>query len=93
MISMSVTRRTVLKQLAAASDAERQETTTIEALAATLDANVHTVESHLHGLEACELAHVGPDGDVRVTITGEELLELDTDEMVIIDSATPNSGR
>lgn len=89
---MSITRRTVLEQLAAVSDAERQETTTIEALAATLDTDEHTVESHLYGLEACELARVGPNGDVRVTITGEELLELDTDEMVIVDSATPSAG-
>lgn len=90
--SMSVTRRTVLKQLAAESDAERQETTTIDALAATLDADEHAVESHLHGLEACELAHIGPDGSLRVTITGEELLELDVDETVIVDPATSNTG-
>lgn len=86
-------RRTVLEQLAAVSDAERQETTTIEALVSMLDTDEHTVEAHLNGLEACELARLAPDGDVRVTITGEELLELDTDEMVIIDSSTPNSGR
>lgn len=89
---MSVTRRTVLKKLALLSDAERRETTTIEALAATLDADKHIVDSRLDGLEDCELAIVGPDGDVRVTITGEELLELDTDEMVIVDSATQNAG-
>jgi hypothetical protein len=88
---MSVTRRAVLEQLAAASDATRQETTTIEALAATLDADEHAVESHITGLEACDLARIAPDGATRVTITGEELLELETDEMVIVDSATPNS--
>jgi len=88
---MSVTRRTVLKQLAAASDATRQETTTIEALAGTLDADEQAVKSHLKGLEACDLARIAPDGTTRVTITGEELLALDTDEMVIVDAATPNS--
>jgi hypothetical protein len=80
-----------LEQLAAASDATRQETTTIEALAATLDADEHVVESHIEGLEDCDLARLGPDGTARVTITGEELLALDTDEMVIVDAATPNS--
>lgn len=88
---MSVTRRSVLEQLAAASDATRQETTTIEALTATLDADAHAVESHLRGLEACELARIEPDGTVRVTITGEELLALDTDEMVIVDATTPDA--
>lgn len=90
---MPTTRRTVLERLAAASDAARQETTTIEALASTLDADEHTVEAHLNGLEACELARTSPDGRARVTITGEELLELDTDEIVIVDSARTNSER
>jgi len=88
---MCVTRRSVLEQLAAASDATRQETTTVKALAATLDADEHAVESRIEGLEACDLARVAPDGTARVTITGEELLELDTEEMVIVDAATPNS--
>ena len=88
---MPVSRRTVLEQLAAASDAERRETTPIEALASTLDADEHAVEAQLNGLEACDLARIHPEGHVRVTITGEELLELDADEMVIIDSTTPNS--
>jgi hypothetical protein len=42
-IRMPVTRRTVLERLAAASDAARQETTTIEALASALDADEHVV--------------------------------------------------
>jgi Mn-dependent DtxR family transcriptional regulator len=87
---MSVTRRTVLEQLAVESDAERREATSVEALASALDADEHAVEAHLNGLAACELARIGPDGAVRVTITGEELLELDTDEMVIVDSTTPS---
>lgn len=90
---MTLSRRTVLERLAATSDAERREMTTIAALAATLDADEGTVESYLHGFEACELAHVEPDGDVRVTVTGEEVLELDTDSMVIIDSEPPHAGR
>ncbi|QAU11912.1 hypothetical protein EKH57_03620 [Halorubrum sp. BOL3-1] len=86
---MSVTRRAVLEQLAAASDAERTETTSVEALAAALGADVSTVEAHLDGLEACELARREATGCVRVTITGEQLLELDTDEMLIVDASTP----
>jgi len=75
----------VLEQLAAASDAARRETTTVEGVAAALDGDERAVEAHLNGLAACELARIEPDGRVRVTITGEELLELDIDETVIVD--------
>lgn len=88
---MSVTRRTVLEQLAAASDATRQETTTVETLATTLDAEERTVESHLYGLEACDLARIAPDGSTRVTVTGEELLQLDADQVVIVAPTTEQS--
>lgn len=88
---MSVTRRTVLEQLAAESDATQQETTTIEALAAICDTDEHTIEAHLDGLEACDLARVASDGTARVTITGEELLELDIGEMVIVDTTIQTS--
>ena len=87
---MPVKRRTILEQLAAASDADRQETTPIDAMVSALDADKRTVEAHLNGLEACELARRTPDGEVRVTITGEELLELDADEAVIVDVAPPS---
>ncbi|MFC6942808.1 hypothetical protein ACFQE8_23090 [Salinirubellus sp. GCM10025818] len=83
---MAVTRRTVLEQLATASDAGQRETTTTAALAAMLETDEGTIESHLNGLAACELVQTYPDGRVRITITGEELLALDTDEMVIVDS-------
>lgn len=83
---MSVTRRSVLEQLAAVSDATQRETTTIEALATTLNTDNQTIESYLDGLIACELAVLYPDGGIRITITGEELLALDTDELAIIDS-------
>ncbi|WP_435178806.1 hypothetical protein [Halorussus sp. AFM4] len=90
---MPVTRRTVLEELAALSDAERQETTTVEALSSALEADEHAVEAHLNGLEACELARIDSDGRARVTITGEELLELDTDGMAVIDPTTPDAER
>ena len=83
---MSVTRRAVLEQLATASDAEQRETTTTAAIAAALDTDEGMVESHLNGLAACELARTYPDGRVRITITGEELLALESDELVIVDS-------
>ena len=83
---MAVTRRVVLEQLATASDADQRKTTTNAALAATLDTDEQTIESHLDGLAACELVRMYSDGRVRITITGEELLALDSDELVIVDS-------
>jgi hypothetical protein len=88
---MDVTRFTVLEQLGGASDADRGETTTVEALATELDADEGAIEAHLDGLIACELARRDPDGGIRVTITGEELLELDADEMVIVDPTAEGS--
>lgn len=82
----------MLELLAAESDAARAETTTIEALADALDADEAAVEAHLQALEACELARIGDDGNVRVTITGEELLELDLDGSVIVDPTKPDEG-
>jgi hypothetical protein len=82
---MSVTRRVVLEQLARASDAAGRETTTKQGLVAMLDTDEATLESHLDGLAACDLAKICPDDRVRITITGEQLLALDTDELVIVD--------
>lgn len=87
---MAVTRREVLEHLATASDAETGDTTTIEALAAALEADERTIETHLHELADCELARIRSDGSARVTITGEELLELELDELVIVDPGTMN---
>lgn len=83
---MPITRRVVLEHVAAASDAERRKTTTITALAARLDTEKQTIEPYLDGLAACELVRMYQDDRVRITITGEELLALDTDELVIVDS-------
>lgn len=79
----------MLEQLAAASDADRRETTTVESLAAALDADEDAVRAHLNGLATCELARLDADGTARVTVTGEELLALDTVENVIVDAGTP----
>lgn len=83
---MTVTRRVVLEQLASVSDAEERETTTKRTLAVTLETDQQTIDTHVAGLAACDLVRADPDGGVRITITGEELLELDTEEMVIVDS-------
>lgn len=84
---MSVTRRAVLEQLAEESNAQREEMTTIADLARSLDSDEHTVARHLNGLVSCELARMDSNERIRVTITGEELLERDTGGTVIVDSA------
>ena len=90
---MPVTRRAVLERLATVTDADSRETTTVEAIAAGLGADERAVEAHLDGLTDCELARVYANGSVRVTITGEELLELGADEAVIVESPTTDSER
>jgi DNA-binding transcriptional ArsR family regulator len=85
---MNPTRRDVLERLAATSATEPRSTTAVEALARALDADEQTVAKHVRSLEALELARAYPDGRVRVTITAEELLELDVAGQVVVD-ATP----
>lgn len=82
---MTVTRRAVFEQLAARSGVEPRETTTVERLATLLDADPRTVETHLEMLEACSLARIRTDGRARITETGQELLELSTDGLVVVD--------
>jgi DNA-binding transcriptional ArsR family regulator len=83
---MSVTRREVFEALAATSDADPERTTTVESLAAVLDTDVATVARHVEGLRDCDLARRGPEGNVRVTVTGEELRELDVDDFLVVDA-------
>lgn len=83
---MTVTRRDVLERLGTISDADSRETATVEELTATLDADEAVVRTHLEQLAACELARARPDGRVRITITGEELLELDPEEVIIVEA-------
>lgn len=82
---MTVSRLAVLEELAAWTDAERGETITIDSLVEALDSDWHEVGAHLRQLEHCDLALFESSRAVRVTITGEELLALDTDETVIVD--------
>lgn len=86
---MTVTRRTVLTELAAASGVEPSEATVIGALAGALHAEPAAIETHLNGLVAYEFARREPDGAVRVTVTGEQLLELDLPLEAIIVDAPP----
>lgn len=81
---MTVTRRQVFERLAAASDAETERATTVEALATDLDAEEEAIDVHLRELEACKLARTTADGRVRITITGEELLALDVDDVIVV---------
>jgi DNA-binding transcriptional ArsR family regulator len=88
---MSVTRLEVLERLATVSDAAGRKTTTVEALASGLDTDERTVQTHLDGLAACELARFYGER-VRVTITGEELLALDVNEVIIVDPSRRDRG-
>lgn len=81
---MTATRREVFERLAAETDAETGRATTAEALAAALDAEREAIDAHLCGLEACELVRTAADGRVRITITGEELLALDVDDVIVV---------
>jgi hypothetical protein len=82
---MTVTRDVVLRQLAAASDPQRGETTTVAAVATACEGDRAAVRSCLEALADCHLARLSPDGRARVTITGEELLSLDAADPVIVD--------
>ena len=75
----------MFEELAALTDAEREETTTVAALATAMDADSAAVEAHLDGLAECELARHEPDGSARVTVTGEELLALGVQGAVVVD--------
>lgn len=86
---MTVTRREVFETLARTSDADPVRTTIVEALAAELDADEGTVADHVDALRTCELARRHPDAGVRVTRTGEELLDLDVSGVAIVD---PSAG-
>jgi len=80
---MSVTRRDVLERLAATTEPSGR-TTTVAALAATLDADEAIVAAHVDALVACELACRHDDGTARVTVTGDELLALDIEGAVVV---------
>jgi len=85
-------RRAVLEQLAVASDARRRETTTVQALASALDADERVIEAHLERLAACELVRMDTTGNVRVTITGKQFLELDVGDGAVIDAGPTGKG-
>jgi Mn-dependent DtxR family transcriptional regulator len=83
---MPITRRDILEHVATVSDAQRRQTTSKAALTARLGVDRQTLESHIEALAACELVRAYPDGRIRITTTGEELLALETEDVVIIDS-------
>jgi len=87
---MNPTRSDVLELLAATSAAQPRSTTSVEALAETLEADEQTVVNHVKSLETLELARTYPDSRIRVTITAEELLELDVEGQVVVDTLPPD---
>jgi DNA-binding IclR family transcriptional regulator len=80
---MTDTRRLVLETLAEHSSSDG-ETVTVSALAESLDLSESSVERQVAGLVECDLARTTTAG-VRVTLTGEELLELDVEGPVVVD--------
>jgi len=82
----------VLAELGSRSDADAGTWASVEVVADSLALGEQTVRDHLAGLESCELARTAPDGTARITVTGEELLALDIDEMMIVDSKTTDRG-
>ena len=82
---MPVTRRDVLEELAAVSDASVREMTTVQRLASRLQTDTDTIVAHVCGLQDCELAHKFSENQIRITVTGEELLALNTDDTIIVD--------
>ena len=86
--TVPMTRRLLLECLAELSDADEPDTTDIETLCARLGTDEGTLSAHLDPLTDCELARRCGDGDVRITITGEELLELDAEELIVVDLPT-----
>jgi Mn-dependent DtxR family transcriptional regulator len=89
---MAVTRRDVLKELDERSDADAGERTSVESLTNALAVDERTVHDRLNGLESCALADIDADGRVRITVTGEELLGLDLDEMIVVDAEATDRG-
>jgi DNA-binding IclR family transcriptional regulator len=86
--TVPLTRRLLLECLAELSDADGCDTTDIETLCARLGTDEETLHTHLDPLMDCELARRCGDGDVRITVTGEELLELDTEDPIVVDLPT-----
>jgi hypothetical protein len=83
--SMPVTRWAVMEALDAASQADPERWTTVSAIANDLGTDEEVVRTHLDRLATCELATVRTDGTARITITGQELLELDVEDVVVVD--------
>ncbi|RCU44368.1 hypothetical protein DU504_16540 [Haloplanus salinus] len=82
----------MLEELDRQSDASAGERTSVESLTDALAADERTVRKQLDGLVSCELADIDADGQIRITVTGEELLALDLDEMIVVDPEAIDRG-
>lgn len=90
---MAVTRRDILEELTITSGATRRKTTTIDALASGFAVDSQTIQTRIDGLSDCGLVEVDADGTVQLTSIGEQLLDLDAAEPVVVDYPTPDAAK
>jgi hypothetical protein len=83
---MTEPRVAVLEQLADQTDPDGDRTTTIETIATSLSLGEDIAEEHVDGLARADLATFTTDGEIRITITGEQFLELEVDDVVVVES-------
>jgi len=83
---MTEPRVALLEQLGEVTDSSGERTTSIETIAASMDLEMDLAEKHVQGLQNVDLVTVAPDGELRITITGEQFLELDVEDVVIVAS-------
>jgi len=56
-------------------------------IAQSMDRGEAITEKHVQRLQSVDLVTVTPDEEIRITITGEQFLELDVEDVVIARSA------
>jgi Mn-dependent DtxR family transcriptional regulator len=89
--AMTEPRVAVLEQLGQVTDPSGDRTTTIETIADSMDLEEGIAQKHVQGLQRADLVTVTPDGGIRITITGEQFLELDVEDVVVVRSADRDS--
>jgi Mn-dependent DtxR family transcriptional regulator len=88
---MTEPRVAVLEQFGEKTDPDGDRTTTIETIAASLGIEEDLVDEHVQGLVTANLVKLTTDGQLRITITGEQFLELDVDDVVVVESVDGGS--
>ena len=82
---MGLSRAAILDALAAESEPEPSRTTTVDGLAAALDADRDAVRVRVRGLVDCGLASHDHEGGVRVTRSGAAVAAMDVEGVVVVD--------